>query len=205
MKKSISLLMVLALMLAMFAACANTDTEDTQGETTEETTAETTEETTEAPVSIDGADKLLSSVWADFAEDDKFYVAGGDYDNIIENDAGIVTNSDYMTVSLHLPEQMHEQVDQVASLVHGMNANGMTVAAYHLASGTDVAEFAKGIRDSIQNTQWMCGFPELLYIASIGEYVVVGFGWTDNINAIATHTAAIYPTLEVLYNEPIEA
>lgn len=208
MKKTITLLTVLALMLTIFAACANsTDVEttgSTSGETPEETTVETTEEATESEPMIEGADKLLSAIWADFAEDEKYYVGGGDYDNMVDGDAGLVTNTDYMIYNLHLPEEMHAQVDEVASLIHGMNANSMTTAAYHLAAGTDASAFAQGIRDSIQGTQWMCGFPEQLYVATVGEYVIVSFGLTDNITAIETHTATCFPNVEILFNEPIE-
>lgn len=209
MKKTFSLLLVLSLMLALFAGCVDANnpetTVDANVNVSEETTTEpVTEEQTEATPVIENAEKLLNAIWSDIPEEEQFYVGGGDYDTMTENVAGTVTNNDYKTAALHMPEEMLDQADDVASLVHGMNANNMTIAAYHLASSVDTAAFASGMRDAIQSTHWMCGFPELLYIASVGEYVIVGFGLTENINAIATHTEALYPTVEVLYNELID-
>ncbi len=208
MKKFLTLAMALALLTAMLAACGNGDTNDTtlgaQEQTTLSTEPETTEpETTEAVAEIEGADKLLSAVWSDFAEDEQYFVGGGDMNNMVDGDAGLVADTDYMIYNLHFPEELHASVDQVASLIHGMNANSMTTAAYHLAEGTDAATFAQSIRDSIQSTQWMCGFPELLYIASVGEYVVVSYGLTDNVTAIETHLSAVYPQTQMLISEEI--
>ena len=197
MKKLFCALLALIMVLSL-AACGS----DAGTPATTEPAA--TELPTEPAVVIEGADKLLSAVWADMGEDEKYYVGGGDYDNMVENDAGLVTNTDYMTGSLHMPEDLVSQADQVASLVHGMNANSMTTGAYHLAEGTDVAAFAQAMRDSIQSARWMCGFPEQLFIASVGGYVVVSFGLTDNIASIENHLTTLYPSAEVLYKEAIE-
>lgn len=208
MKKFMTIAMALALVVMMFAACANDDSGETTLDTSadisstieSEAEAETTEDATPA---IEGADKLLSAVWADIAEDEKYFVSGGDMNNMVDGDAGLVTDTDYMIYNLHFPEELHASVDQVASLIHGMNANSMTTAVYHLTEGTDAATFAESMRDTIQSTQWMCGFPEQLYIASVGEYVLVSYGLTDNVAAIESHLTAVYPAAQMLISEAI--
>ena len=65
-------------------------------------------------------------------------------------------------------------MDEAASLVHMMNANTFTAAAYH-ATG-DTAELAQQLRDNIMQRQWMCGFPDKQVVAVVDEYVVAVFG-----------------------------
>lgn len=193
MKKLICALLALTLTLAL-TACGTTAPEQTQTPTAEPT---------EPGLVIEGTDKLLSTIWADMGEEEKYYVGGGDSEHAVENDAGLVTDADYMTYNLHLPEDLHSQVTEVASLVHGMNLNSMTAAAYRLTEGADAAAFAKELRAAIQSTQWMCGFPERLYIASVADCVLVVYGLTDNVTSIEGHFARLYPSAEELYAEPL--
>lgn len=188
MKKLVALLLA-ALMMVVLVSC----TQD--------------EKQSDSPSRVDhgSAAQVLSSVWADFSEDEKFYVWGGDYDTIIENDAGTVQSKDFMTYSLLLPENLYDQVDDVASLIHGMNVNSMTVGMFHLVESADIDAFAQTMRDAIQNKQWMCGFPDELYIANMDGYVLVGFGLTENMSAIQTHFNKLYSNVQVLYQEPIQA
>lgn len=190
MKKLISCLLALTMIFTM-AACGNSDVKETQ-------------DPTDPAVVIESADKLLSAIWSDMTEDETYYVWGGDYNVMVEGDASLVSDEGFMTTTLHLPEELKGQVDHAASLIHGMNTNSMTSAAYCLAEGTDVAAFAKTLRDGIQSTQWMCGFPEQLYIATVGGYVLAVFGLTDNVSSIQNHFTSLYPTAEVLYSEAIE-
>lgn len=194
MKKLICALLALTMILAL-TACGTTAPEQTQAPTAEPT---------EPELVIEGTDKLLSMIWADMSEDEKYYVGGGDTEHMVENDAGLVTDADYMTYNLHLPEELHSQVTEAASLVHGMNLNSMTAAVYRLAEGTDAAAFAQALRDSIQSTQWMCGFPEQLYIASVADCVLVVYGLSDNVASIEDHFTQLYPVAETLYKEAIE-
>ena len=43
------------------------------------------------------------------------------------------------------------------------------------------------MQDNIANRQWMCGFPEELTIATVGEYVVVAFGAADIMDVFVGH------------------
>ena len=73
--------------------------------------------------------------------------------------------------ALGLPETA--KVDQAASLVHMMNQNTFTAAAYHCTDDADA--LATALRDNIQQRQWMCGFPDKVAVAVVGEYVVSVF------------------------------
>lgn len=210
MKKLLSLTLALAMLLTL-AACGKAPEEATQPSATVENTqpAPSTEQTTlpteqTGPVAAEnGASQLLNAIWNAIPEEERYFVGGGDYDNTADGQAGVVLDPEYMTGQLHLPEDLTGQVSEAASLFHGMNLNSMTTAAYGLAEGTDTAAFAEALRSGIQQTRWICGFPEELLIASVDGYVLCSFGLTDNVAAIKSQLLALYPNAEILAEEAI--
>lgn len=195
MKKIIALLLALT-MLAAFAGCNNANTpETTEGTKPVETTTEP------APVAA-SALEILQTVWAQFGEDEKFFVMGGDFDNMVDGAPGKVTNTDFMSSNLVVPAEQVANITDAAALTHGMNANTFTCAAYAVA---DATAFATAMQTAIQGNQWMCGFPEKLVIAEVGGYVVVMFGHGDAVNPFQTKLTAAYPTTNILVNEAITA
>ena len=101
---------------------------------------------------------LLEKVWSTYTEDEKFPASGGDYSeaNSKEDAPGVYDLTDRAAVdsALGLPETA--KVDQAASLVHMMNQNTFTAAAYHCTDDADA--LATALRDNIQQRQWMCGW-----------------------------------------------
>ena len=193
MKKIIALLLALT-MLATFAGCNNTDTP----ETTEGT--KPVETTTEPAAVAASALEILQTVWAQFGEEEKFFVMGGDFDNMVDGAPGKVTNTDFMASNLVIPADQTANITDAAAMTHGMNANTFTGAAYAVA---DAKAFATAMQTAIQGNQWMCGFPEKLLIAEVGGYVVVVFGHGDAVNPFQAKLTAAYPTTNILVNEAI--
>lgn len=146
---------------------------------------------------------MLNAVWNTYAEDEKFYAAGGDYseENSVENAAGVYSLADRTAVdsALGLPETA--LVDEAASLMHGMNANTFTAAAYHATD--DAQALATALRDNIQQRQWMCGFPEKLIVAVVGDYVLSAYGLTEQMDTFIDHFSGIYGEGTIVYNEAI--
>ena len=141
MKKFIALALA-ALMALSLAACGNkTDSKGDQAATP------------------DSALDLLEKVWGTYTENEKFPASGGDYseENNKEDAPGVYDLTDRAAVnsSLGLPETA--KVDQAASLVHMMNQNTFTAAAYHCTDDADA--LASALRDNIQQRQWMCASP----------------------------------------------
>ena len=187
MKKITALLLVLVMALSL-AAC-NTNTPAT-----------TTEPTVAGPAS---ALEVLENIWAQYAEDDKFFAMGGDYEAPVDNAPGAVNLAvaDFLTYSLLIPEAELAGVTEAASLMHAMNANTFTCGAYKVA---DVAAFAAAMETAVMGNQWMCGFPETLIVASFGgNYVLVAFGINDAIDPFLANLQAAYPAAELLVNKPI--
>lgn len=205
MKKILSVLLVLVMVLS-FAACTpagneNTgDTNENTGSTNESSTNESLADDAVVPAS---ALEVLENIWALYGENDKFFAMGGDYNNIVENAPGAVdvSTADFLTGNLIVPETETANITDAASLMHSMNANTFTGAAYCVS---DVNAFATAMQSAIQGNQWICGFPEMLLIASVGGgYVVVAFGHGDAVGPFQDKLAEAYSEAEILVNEAI--
>ena len=192
MKKIFALLLAAVMVLSMVACGENKPTKSTP-----ETTVPPTTEP--APVA-ESALEILETVWAQFGEDEKFFVMGGDFDNMVDGAPGKATNTDFFSGNLLVPADQIANITDAAAMTHGMNANTFTGAAYAVA---DAKAFATAMQTAIQGNQWICGFPEKLLIAEVGGYVVVVFGHGDAVNPFQTKLTAAYPTTQILVDEPI--
>ena len=155
------------------------------------------------PATPTSALNILETVWNTYGEDEKFSVVGGDFSeaNLKEDAPGVFDLKDRALADSELGLPETAAVDEAASLVHMMNANTFTAAAYH-ATG-DTAELAQQLRDNIMQRQWMCGFPDKLVVAEVDEYVVAVFGAEDLIDTFMTHLNGIYG-VHAAYDEAIQ-
>lgn len=191
MKKLIAMLLVLTLAMGLIA-CGNNNDENP---------------TTEAVNVPASALEILETVWNGIPEESRFFAMGGDMNNMVDNAPGNYALTDEgITGTLLVPAEQVANLDQAASLVHGMNLNTFTCGAYHIAQGGDATAFADEMYNTISNNQWMCGFPDKLLIAVIAEqYVVVVFGGNDAMALFETSFNAAYADADVKYNEAIAA
>ena len=211
MKKIIAMLLALTVVLGL-AACGNNTAKDTTPatttapvETTEapvETTEELVEDTIPAPAT-NGATDLINAIWNAIPEDNKFFTMGGDCNNIADNAAGVygLEDQEAITATLLIPADQIANVDEAASLMHAMMANNFTCGAFHVTG--DKAAFADAMHNAVVNNQWICGMPEKMIIAEIGEYVLVAFGINDAINPFEDALKTVYADATVKYSEEI--
>ena len=195
MKKIISLVLAGVMALSL-AACG-----------TEKPAETNAPETTAAPSTVESALAVLENIWANYGEDEKFAVIGGNMENPVDGAPGNydMAYAENLTWNLLVPAEQLANVDEAATMIHMMNANTFTSGVVHLTEGTDAAAFAQVMRDAIQSNRWMCGFPETLTVAVIGgEYVVIAFGVNDAMNPFMTHFAEAFPGADILFNEAIE-
>lgn len=150
---------------------------------------------------------LLNTVWSSYADDDKFAVVGGDYDeaNMTEDAPGRfgVEDGDTLDSMLGFPAADADKLTDAASLSHMMNANTFTCGALRVKNGDDAAKLAEDLRDAIQNKQWMCGFPDKLVIATLGNYVVSVYGDEELVNTFRDKLQAAYSDAAIAYDEMI--
>lgn len=163
----------------------------------------------EQEVSIESAEALLRAVWDSYAEDEKFAVAGGDFseESMVTDAPGKfdVSNTDALDATLGFPAASADQIDEAASMVHMMNANTFTCGAFHVKDAQTLGDVAKALQENIQQRQWICGFPDKLVIAQVGDYIVSCFGSEEIVDTFHTKLAAAYPSAETLVDEPITA
>ena len=212
MKKIITCALTMVMALSLMAGCASSGANESvptqppvYGEDTMPTfTAPVLGDETE-PAGDASAVAVLENIWAKYGDDEKFAVIGGNMENPVDGAPGNydMAYAENLTYNLLVPAEQLTNVSEAATMIHMMNANTFTSGVIRLADGVDAAAFAAAMRDAIQGNQWMCGFPETLVIASIGDYVLIAFGVNDAMNPFQAHLAEAYPDAVSLYNEAI--
>lgn len=152
------------------------------------------------------ATELLTNVWDSYAtEEEKPYFVGGDFNAPVEGEPGVFNLEDKETLeaTFCVPADTAGMLDDAATLMHAINGNNLTSAAYHVADTSNVKAVISAIKEAAKNQQWMCGFPETLFIATVGEeYVVVAFGSVDNVTKLKDNLSTIYAdAVEVAVDE----
>ena len=193
MKKILAIALALVMVMAM-AGCNNNGGETTAATTTEPTIA-----------TPDTALDLMEGVWGNYAEEEKFAVIGGNIENPVDNAPGSydMQYAENLTGTLLIPADQIANITEAATMVHMMNANTFTGGAVKLSADADAAAFATAVRDAIQNNQWMCGFPEKLVVANLGDYVVIAYGLNDAMGPFQQHLVEACPDITLTYDEAI--
>lgn len=203
MKKLAVLLLVGAMTLGA-VACGTTG--DDSGKNTQQGSEsgnnDTQQNSNATSTEITEANDILKNAWIEYnakAEDDmKFPVAGGNVENMIMDtpatfDVTLEGAEDALVTSYCIPTDAIAMTDDVATMMHMMNANNFTAGAYHVIDATNVQTVVDSIKNATLNNQWMCGFPETLVIATIGDnYVVSVFGNAQVIDTFKTAITTVY-------------
>ena len=144
----------------------------------------------------------LETAWNGLADDQKPFVMGGGYETLVDNAPGSVPTTDvaYLNGILLVPEAELSKISAAASIMHAMNTNTFCVGAFNLVDGADYGAFATTMRETIQGNRWMCGFPEKMYIANVGNCLVIAYGNGELVDNFCGNLA----DATILYNEAIE-
>lgn len=189
MKKILAIVLALTVVLVAFAACG--------GEKTPEA---------DTPAYAD-ATEVLTTIFAAYAEENKFPVGGGDEANqSFEAPAKYdYTLADELNVVAKLPATQSANIEDAATAMHMMNANSFTGAAYKLVADADAAAFAEDFKAELDNAQWMCGFPEKFVVIKTGNYIVTAYGVADIMDYFKTTALAAISGAEVILEGDIAA
>ena len=190
MKKLLALILTVTCVLAL-GACGNsgTSTGDTSG--------------ADSAPAYESATEVLTTVWDAYGDDEKFMAWGGNAESMTDGAPGTfdVSNTDELIGSLIVPADLAASIDDAANLMHGMNLNMFTAAAFHVE---DTAAFAEGYAENLKVTQWMCGAPETYVIFDAGNgYVVTVFGATDLVDIFKTHATETLTGATVISEGPV--
>lgn len=202
MKRVLSVMVAGAVMCSLFVGCSS-QSDATTNPSQSQISSQPTTNAPEQTQGVSSAVEALESVWNLFAEEEKFWVIGGGHKNTVDNAPGAVelTDTDYLTASLLIPQAQLGSITEAASMVHAMNGNNFTCGVYKVA---DVSEFANAMQTALQNHQWICGMPELLKIVDLGGgYVLVAFGIGDAMNPFFQKLATAHPQAKTLLDESV--
>lgn len=198
MKKTISVLLILVMSIAMltFTACGTTQKdENTTGGVVSDSTP-----------SIASPVDFLTDVWNAFGEENQFACAGGDTDHAVEG-PGVyqlnAENAESFQYLLHVTPELYEMLDgEGATLMHMMNGNTFTSAVARLKDPSKASDFAESYKNAIQAQQWMCGFPDKVVVISVGDCVVMAYGHEGNIDNLVSACSAVEEQSVLLVDAP---
>ena len=150
---------------------------------------------------------LLNTVWSSYADDDKFAVVGGDYDetNMTEDAPGRfgVEDGDTLDSMLGFPAADADKLTDAASLSHMMNANTFTAGAFHVTNSSDVDTVVSPHNEKINKTHWICGLPHNLGLLTRGADVVSCFGAEELVDEFSEKVTAAFSGASVVCDEAI--
>ena len=152
---------------------------------------------------------LYNKIWGTYTDDEKFPSGGGDAEHNSDEGPGffdIEKNKESLKTYIHITDELLATVNnEAANLIHMMNTNTFSSAIFHLKDASTAESFAKEYEKAVQNTRWMCGFPERVVVLSVGEYVAVAFGHEDLTSTFKTKCLAVDSSAKLLIDNAIDA
>lgn len=148
---------------------------------------------------------LLEEIWNQEEEDSKPSIIGGLSDEISEEQPLAISLKDVQSVSsmLNVPADLVEGSEDAACMMNAMMANAFTVSAWQLKEDANADDLISQIETALHDTQWMCTFPEEYLIACSGRFVVVGYGYKEQLDPFADALKTVMPNAKITEN-PIE-
>lgn len=148
---------------------------------------------------------ILEDAWDAYPEDDKFPIFGGSTDVAMDYDGKpgpfTLTMTDEMANNLKVPGNIMPQVKSAASMIHMMNANTFTSAAFEVDG--DIEAFSTALVDCVNSTQWVCGFPETVITVKVGKYLIMAFGNGKVIENFKTAATTAVKGSSLVHEGPI--
>lgn len=203
MKKIILINILAVCMSVLVVGCNNPSNEpDSNMDSSSINATDTTdkeEDATEDGMEDTSAVEIIQNVWDLMGEDNKFPCYGGSIENSVEDGAGEVqiTDTNMLTNTLLLPDDVQKNTIEAASLVHMMNTNTFTSATI-LLEGMDADEAADKILNNFMDTEFMCGVPEKITIKVCGDYVTYAYGEIANVDNFMSCYDSLYVASKVL-------
>ena len=150
---------------------------------------------------------LLNTIWDSYKEEEKFPAAGGDFSEANAKDDApgkfSISDKDALESTLAVPDDAAGKLSSAASLTHMMNLNTFTAASFKIKDKSDVKDFAKAMKNSIETRRWLCGLPDKFVIITVDRYVVSVFGAADLVDTFKSKTLKAYSGAKVYCEENV--
>lgn len=204
--KRLTVLFFMVMMIFMLAGCGsgNGSSQSGMGENPEESEENQYGESEESKYGE--ALDVLSAIRQSYKEEDMFAIYGGNQENAVMDAPGKfdISKTEEMKVNLGLPEELWDDIEDAASMIHMMNANTFTGAVYHLKDGTDSNDFADAVKTNIMATQWICGQPDTLVVIEVkGNYIITAYGEAEIMETFKNNALSALDGSQVVIEEPI--
>lgn len=150
--------------------------------------------------------EVMNKVIEVYSEDEMFAMYGGDQENAVMDAPGKfdISKTEELKNTLGLPEELASDIEDAASVVHMMNANTFTGAAYRLKDEVDMNDFADSVKAGVMETQWLCGQPDTLIVLNVdGRYVITAYGEAEIIEVFKENALSVFRDAQVITEAPI--
>lgn len=149
---------------------------------------------------------VLRTVADAYTNEEQFAMYGGDHEHAVMDEPGTfdISKIQEMEEALGLPSGLATELEDAASMVHMMNGNVFTGAAYRLREGTDQNDFAQAVKAALMEKQWLCGQPDTMLVLSVDPtYVVTAYGEADMIKTFKAKSMSALNEAKILMEAPI--
>lgn len=149
---------------------------------------------------------VMNKVIEAYSEDEMFTMYGGDQENAVMDAPGKfdISKTEELENTLGLPEELASDIEDAASVVHMMNANTFTGAAYRLKDDADMNDFADSVKSGVLAKQWICGQPDTLIVINVdGRYVITAYGEAEIIEVFKENALSVFRDAQVITETPI--
>ena len=153
-----------------------------------------------AAVELTDSLQAFTAIWDSYGDNDIFAAVGGDYSSMVDGAPGKcdVSDTDCLVNMFYIPENLTGSVDDMASLLHMMNANTYTGVILHTTSPEG---FADALKDNISSINWVCGFPDRLVVADLsGGYFAYAFGEASIMETYVSKLQAAFPSAKLVHD-----
>ncbi len=150
--------------------------------------------------------EVLNQVIEAYGEDELFSMYGGDQENAVMDGPGKfdITKTEELESVYGLAADQSSNIEDAATMVHLMNANTFTGAAYRIKEGVDMNAFADALKSCILARQWICGQPDTLVLINVdGRYIITAFGEAGIIENFKTNALSALSGAQVITEAPV--
>ena len=150
--------------------------------------------------------EALEAVAGAYTQEDQFAMYGGDQEHAVMDAPGSfdISKTEELEATLGLPADLADQLEDAASMVHMMNGNVFTGAAYRLKDNADKNAFAQAVQSALLKKQWLCGQPDTLVVLETdGTYVITAYGEAGVMETFRSYAQSVFQDVKVLTEAPI--
>lgn len=150
--------------------------------------------------------EVLSKIVEVYSEDELFAMYGGNQENAVMDAPGKfdISKTEELEFLYGLPSEQFSNIEDGATMVHLMNTNTFTGAAYRLKEGVDVNAFADSVKSCVLAKQWVCGQPDTLIMIDVdGRYVITAYGLAELMEVFKNNALSALDGAQVIMETPI--